>query len=435
MNNPLSEQLFPRWALAVWLTAAAALAFRTLLSPDTHTAFPIFAASSLHYWSDHPLYGNYKPLDYFRYPPVFAVAITPLALLGHCLGGILWSWLGLAVYGAGVWRLLRDVLPERDWSRGRQSAFLLLALLGALPGLWNAQSNALAMGLLLLGGADLMRRKWWPAAWLLAGSVLLKLTPLAPVLLLCALYPRRLLGRFGFALVVIGLVPFLTGSPSWVLRHYEEWLGHLSGSSCERWPGFRDGWTLWMVIQQMRGVVRGPLVLDAPLASPFYRTLQLLTAGLVLLWCLVRQRQGLGEKRLLTETLTLGTGWLMLFGPSVEHATYAFLAPLLAWALVSRDFPAACRCLNWCGGSLVLVFGWGALSTPLLPWAPWLLAALPLGTAFLMLGLLLATLSDPILLDKFYSAKSPIRISKTFRSRNLPSPHSFCDPKEEQVPT
>jgi len=401
MKKASFDQPFPRWALAVWLMLAAALALRTLVSPDTHTVFPIFAESSLRYWSDQPLYGNYKPLDYFRYPPVFAVAITPLAALGHCLGGILWSWLGLAVYGAGVWRLLRDVIPERGWSPGRETVFLLLALVGALPGLWNAQSNAMAMGLLLLGAADLMRRKWWPAAWLLAGSVALKLTPLAPVLLLCALYPRRLFARVGAALVVIGLVPFLTGSPPWVLRHYEEWLAHLSGSSSERWPGFRDAWTLWMVIQQMGGVVRGPLVLDEPLASPIYRGFQLMTAGLVLLWCLVRQRQGVGEQRLLSETLSLGTGWLMLFGPSVEHATYAFLAPFLAWGLMVQALPLFSRCLNWCGGILILVLGWGALSLPLLTWAPWLLAALPFGTGCLLLGLLRSSWSDHILPDKF----------------------------------
>jgi Glycosyltransferase family 87 len=386
-ENTSSDSSFPRGALAVWLGLAAALAVRTLLSPDSHTAFPVFAGSSLHYWSDQPLYGNYKPLDYFRYPPVFAVAMTPLAELGNCIGGILWNWLGLLVYGAGVWRLMRDVLPE-SWSRGRQTAFLLLALFGALRGLWNGQSNALAVGLLLLGAADMMQKRWWPAAWLLAGSIALKLTPLAPVLLLCALHPRRLAGRIGVALVVIGLVPFLTGSPWWVFRHYEEWIRHLSSTSSERWPGFRDAWTLWMVIGQMRGLVTGPLVLDAPLSSPAYRAVQLLTAGLVLAWCLLRQRQRLPDRQILTETLTLGTAWLMLLGPSVEHATYAFLAPLLAWALLSDDLPPISLCLRWCGGILILVLGWGALSAPLLPYSPWLLAALPLGTACVILGLL-----------------------------------------------
>jgi len=106
-----------------------------------------------------------------------------------------------------------------------------------------------------------------------------------------------------------------------------------------------------------------------------------------------------------SETLTLGTGWLMLFGPSVEHATYAFLAPLLAWGLISRELPPVSRYLNRCGGILILVLGWGTLSSPLLPWAPWLLAALPLGTGCLMLGLICSSFSDPILTEEFGSAR------------------------------
>ncbi len=385
---------WPRLALTLWLILGGAIAMRTLLSPHFHTAFPIFAGSSQRYWNDQPLYGNYKPLDYFRYPPVFAVAVTPLAALGLCLGGILWSWLGLAVYGAGTWRLLHDVLPQR-WSRGRQTAFLLLALLGALRGLWNAQSNALAVGLLLLGTAAMVRKEWWRAAFLFAASVLLKLTPLAPVLLLGALYPRRLVGRVAVAIFLIGLVPFLTGSPAWVLRHHDEWLTHLGASASERWPGFRDAWTLWQVMGLMTGSVNGPLVLDEPLTSPVYRGVQLLGAGLVLAWCLARQQQGITQQRLVTETLTLGSAWLMLFGPSVEHATYAFLAPFLAWSLLAKDGVLPSRCLKWAGGLLILVLGWDAVSWPLLPLAPWLIAALPLGTACLVVGMLFEVCLGP----------------------------------------
>ena len=57
--------------------------------------------------------------------------------------------------------------------------FLALGALGALRGLWNGQSNALAVGLLLLAAACLARRQGWGAACLLAGADWLKLTPLA----------------------------------------------------------------------------------------------------------------------------------------------------------------------------------------------------------------------------------------------------------------
>jgi hypothetical protein len=223
---------------------------RTLVNPEKHTVFPIFAASAEHWWHDQSLYERYDDLDdYFRYPPVFAVCVTPFSRLGHTLGGILWTWLSLAVYAAGLWRFARDVVPSA-WSPARTAVFLALGALGALRGLWNSQSNALVISLLLLATSALVRRRWWGAAFLLAGSVWIKLTPLAPALLLCALWPRPLLGRFALALVPGLLLPFLTRPPEVVADHYREWATHLVSSSQERWPGFRDAWTAWLAVRQ-----------------------------------------------------------------------------------------------------------------------------------------------------------------------------------------
>ncbi len=174
-----------RWALLLWLVVAAVVASRTILVPDQHTIFPVLAGSAAHWWADQPLYADYAPLDFFRYPPAFAVAFTPMAALGPRAGGVLWDLLGIGVFVFGLWRFLRDVAPS-EWAPARQAVFLALEALGALRGLWNAQSNALAVGLLLLAAAALVRRRWWTTAAWLAGSVLLKLTPLAPALLLCA---------------------------------------------------------------------------------------------------------------------------------------------------------------------------------------------------------------------------------------------------------
>ncbi len=247
----------PRPILAAWLLLALLLAVRTVVSPVRHTVFPLLAAASTRFWNDQPIYGNYRPLDYFRYPPVFAVALTPLAALGLYLGGILWGWLNLAVFGAGLWRAWRDLLQTRGWGERRQILFFLLALLGALRGLWNGQSNALAVGLLLLGTADLFCRRPWRAAFWLAGAVALKLTPLPVVLLLVAVCPRSLLGRVPAALAVIGLAPFLLGPVGMAARHYEEWLNHLVSSASERWVGFRDAWTLYLAAQHLLGLAPG----------------------------------------------------------------------------------------------------------------------------------------------------------------------------------
>src|SRR6266702_3588161 len=91
-------KVLTRWICALWMALAMVMGVRTLISPAKHTVFPIFAASSLNWWTDKPLYGYEPSLDLFRYSPAFAVSVSPFAVLGLTLGGILWSWLGLAVY-------------------------------------------------------------------------------------------------------------------------------------------------------------------------------------------------------------------------------------------------------------------------------------------------------------------------------------------------
>jgi hypothetical protein len=368
-----------RVALTLWLVFGVAVSVRTVLRPGSHTVFPVLAASSQHWWADQPLYARYRPLDYFRYPPVFAVAFTPLSAAGLTAGGVLWNWLNLGVYGWGLWRLRRDVLPV-TWAPGREALFLTVGLLGALRGLWNGQSNALAIGLLLLAAAAVARRRWWAAAGLLAAPVLVKLTPVVPALLLSALWPRKLLGRFLLALAAGLLLPFLTKAPDLVLHHYRDWLMHLLGSSGERWPGFRDAWTAWLAVRNV--LFREPLALTAPIAHPLpYRALQVLSGLGVLAWCLWQRTRGLGSRQLLALTLAMGLTWLMLFGPAVEHATYVFLAPALAWAAAQRCDWRPARPLAVASLGLVLVFGWGAMLRSFPAAQPYLLAALPLGTA------------------------------------------------------
>src|SRR5579875_3644140 len=161
-----------RLALIMWLILGLAVSIRTWVHPRHHTVFPIFAASAEHWWSNCPLYELYPGLDRFRYPPVFALFVTPFSALGLTAGGILWSWLSIAIFVAGLWQYLRDVVPS-TWSPQRIAVFLILSGLGALRGLWNAQSNALIVGFLLLGAAALARvlhsanprgSGWWLAA-------------------------------------------------------------------------------------------------------------------------------------------------------------------------------------------------------------------------------------------------------------------------------
>ena len=97
----------------------------------------------------------------------------------------------------------------------------------------------------------------------------------------------------------------------------------------------------------------------------FIERLQLLTAMSGPLLQLPRQRRLLVDRRsLVLVTLGMGTAWLMLFGPSIEHPTYVFLAPVLAWAAVQGVEWKPGRWLLVPALVLILILGWGALTEP-----------------------------------------------------------------------
>jgi hypothetical protein len=368
-----------RLAVGAWLVLAVVVAVRTLISPASHTVFPIFAASATHWWAGQSLYSSYPPLDLFRYPPPFAVAVTPFGALGLRAGGVLWSWAGMAVYAAGLWRFARDVLPG-GWTQRRAAAFLALGSVVALPSLWNAQSNPLAVGLLLLAASGVARQRWWAAAFFLAAATWLKLTPLLPALLLCALWPRRLTLRFVAALALGALLPFLTRPADVVVDRYLEWVAALIYTGGARWPGFRDGWTAWQVTHDFFGGNVG-LMPPRPVDWAGYPVVQAGAAVGALAWCLWQRARHADPRRVIQLALAMGLAWLMLFGPAVEHPTYAFLAPSLAWAILEwRAWPRG-RGLIVAAFVLIAVLGWEPLVHPLLDRLPLLLAALPAGTA------------------------------------------------------
>jgi hypothetical protein len=215
---------------------------------------------------------------------------------------------------------------------------------------------------------------------------------LAPVLLLVALWPRRLAWRLLVVTAGLFLLPFLTRSPDIVFDHYREWIDHLMESGNVRWIGFRDGWTVWIVLHHLfAGESGGPSLVE-PMGSSWYHLVQLATAAAGLCWSLWQRhravRYDLGPRWLVHVTLSMGLAWLMLFGPAVEHATYVFLAPPLLWALLERRAWPLGRGLIWASFTLIMVLGWGAVTRLLTPDWPVVLTALPAGTALFALWLI-----------------------------------------------
>ncbi len=352
-------------AVSLWLDLWIVASIKSGVAPDQHSVYPLFEAGTTRWWNDQPLYAGYDGYDIYRYSPSFAVALTPIAALPTELGGMVWVGLNLGLLLWSTWLLLRHVFPH-GLAQRHQAAILALTALASVRGIWSMQSNALVFSLVALGAVSAARKRWWTAALLLAAPVFIKLWPLAAALLMIACWPRRLAWRFAVAAAAIALAPFLTKPPDVVCQHYGAWWAALVGPFQDRWPGFRDVWTIW---EQ----------LHAPVSRIGYLTLQLGGAGLALALCLWQRWRGLPARHVLTTVLGAWVCWQLTFGPGAERNTFGLIAPLISWGCVTAWVEGKRRLIASLAYGLIAVFSFGYFERALITDAPWVAAVLPVG--------------------------------------------------------
>ena len=335
------------WAVAIWMALALAVAVKTMVAPDQHSVFPKIAIRALDWWSGRPMYTDHPGLGGFPYTPMFAISITPFAVLGNRFGGVLWVWLVMGVYLIGLRRLVRDVLPG-EWPLRYEAALLMLAMVGAVRGIWNAQSNALIIGLLMLGCSAIARRRWWPAAVLLAAPFFIKMWTLAVAGLFVALLIRPLAWRY-LLLIAVGLVlPFVTQPFTIVIEQHHGWAAYLRELAAAEIGSYYDLGTLLRRF-------------GAPFGKGPYRLIQAAAAAGVLAWCLWYRRRDMDVRRLLTATLAMGAAWVVIFGPGIEYNTYVVLAPAVSWAVLTAFVRGRGRLLVCAAFVMTNVLGMGAI--------------------------------------------------------------------------
>jgi hypothetical protein len=300
----------------IWLALAVAIGVKALASPTRHTVWPVFALASQHFWASLPLYVDYPNVDMYRYSPTFAVALSPLGLLPLGIGGCLWGMGSILLLYWSLQSFHAVVLGGRP---GR-SAFLDFSALGIAQTAWNLQSNVLLLALMVFGTTEVVRGRWWRAAFLLAAPIYIKLWPLAGVTLIAA-WPRPLVPRLIVALIAFAALPFLAASPETVLYDYREWETVLRLGQGLRWPGYRD---LQTVCEEM-GVAVKPRA---------YQVAQLLGGGLALAACLAAYRRAKPGQTGLEFALAIWLSWQLLLGPGSERNTYGLIAPFMAWEFV-----------------------------------------------------------------------------------------------------
>jgi hypothetical protein len=337
-----------RLAIALWTIVVLVVCVRSVVEPRRRSLFPTYAAAGADWRAGANLYLHTleRPeahIDLFRYSPFAAALLVPWSLLPEGLGGALWRLSETAVYLGGALWWIRSGLPNRLNTRQMGVLFVLLLPL-ALPSLGNGQANLFVIGLLLGAVTAAAEERWGLTASCLALATALKLYPLAIALLLLVCYPRRLVVPLLLTLLAVAGLPFLLQHPDYVGRQYLSWQ-HILSQDVDRRSlptpmTYRDLWLLCRVC-------------GVPMSNLAYEVVRLTLAGACALVCLGGQRQGQPHRRTLTTILTLGCGWLMLCGPSVESSTFVLLGPALAWTLLDPETPLA---LFWsaCGSAALL---------------------------------------------------------------------------------
>lgn len=332
----MTKRLLLDWialAVVLWGLALVGIAIHGYLKPNSHTVYDIYAAAARNWWAGADLYVYGR--DWYRYSPLFAIAVSPLAALPDGWGNGLWKATNGAVFVAGVWAWLRCVLPTAP-TRYVTGATLILMIPGAMDSLYNGQVNLLMTGLSLLGLTAAARGRWWLAAALIAAATLTKAYPFALAMLLAGLYPRAFVPRYLIALAIGLLLPFAFQTPETATAQYRSWFHHLAISGAGA--------------NQIRQHALDGLsaALGYPIPADVFVRVAAIAGAAVFGLCLLHARRTADIRARLTWLSLLYSLWVVLFGPATEPCTFAVLAPFAGWLLAD----AVSRRAGW------FTYGW-----------------------------------------------------------------------------
>lgn len=328
---------FAAWV--AWLVLSAVIAVTAAVRPQAHSVYGIYAGAARDWWAGRDMYHD-RPEPY-RYSPLFAVAVTPWALLPDRVGTPLWKMFSIAVYALALRTWTMQALPTR-LGRRELAALFLLVLPGSMHSMYNGQANLLMLAACLLGGAAAAQGRWSSAALWIAAATLIKGYPLALGLLLGVLYPRRFMGRFLVALGIGLVLPFAAQTPPRVIAQYGSWSDHLRGSTVA-------------MRERLRSVDHLLAVWGHPVTPALFARMGL-AAGVAILVASLWYARRTGDPRgRVTQVFLLFSVWVVLFGPATETCTYVVAAPAVAWALLEARRHGTPLTLAMLLGSLILM--------------------------------------------------------------------------------
>lgn len=343
--------------------------------PGSYNNYLIYKHVFWNVVQQHNLYDFYPGLYLYQnhYGPTFSMVIAPFALLPDALGMILWS-----MANAGLLFYAIRKLPMQQKETNMVIAIVVLEMFGSIQ---SQQFNPMLCGWIILSFVFLMNRSAGPAAFFIAGGLLVKLYGIVGL----AFTPftgkyRSMTIWMLISLVVLVCIPMLYSDPHFVLQSYADWYHRLVGKNRENiMTNLTDG----MQDISFMGMVRRMTGWYGLPNSWF-----VLPAGLLTLLPMVK-RNCFGEHRYRMFFLAQVLIGVVIFSTSAESPTYIIAVTGFAiWYAAFGDGKSV-----WMKGLLGLLFLLTILSsTDLFPavlrnaWVkPYALKALPCVLAWLVI--------------------------------------------------
>jgi hypothetical protein len=288
--------------------------------PLTHyNVYLIFKDSFFHLIHNQDLY-QYWPnehWDLYKYSPAFALFMAPFANLPDWLGLGLWSLLNSIVLFVGLYQI-------PNLSQKAKTLLLLFVLVELSTSLQNAQSNALVVGLVLLGFNQFEKgNRGWATFWIVA-SGFIKIYGIA-ALGLALFYPNKLRTAFftGLWTILLLFLPLLVVSPTQLWFLYTSWKNLLANDHSNSIGMSVQGLAIsWLQFKGNKDLIL--LASMALMGFPF------------LLW---NRYQDFGFRCLVLALLLI---WLVIFNHKAESPTFVIaMAGVGLWYFSKPNRPVS----------------------------------------------------------------------------------------------
>ncbi len=361
ITSPGNRSAWVLWGL-LFLAGAA-----VIIHGDSRTDVTALWLSSGNWLAGQGLYFDGSGIGGFVYFPQAAILFIPFALFPKIIGEVLWRFVNIAVFAAGLYYFMQLLAGS-----AKKNIFLLATLI-SVPLAWdcvrNGQSTLIMAGLMLLAVVCASRSRWWPAALLLTLSVAFKPLALVLWLLVLVLY-RPMTLRLLLALGAFALFPFLIQNYAYVLQQYSECIRVMTTAA--HVGVVVSGWTTpFNTLREFGVAVPESVQTVIRFAAAF--------AALALCYAAVRWND---PKRASIFIYSFAALYLMLFSPRTENNTYVMLGPAIAVfmadaLLVKRRISTGIML----GGVALVIVGHRAVAHLLIPrsndtWVPPIMAVL-----------------------------------------------------------